>query len=377
MADKILKELNGLPIFRMSLGSKELFHSNFLEYLWSVDTDGFKRMINMLLGENALNNDNYILSREKENFDICIYHEDSNKRPVYDVIIENKVKSIPSKKQLDDYVEKVNGGTARDQHGQRPHFLLLSLIENFCDRKEIEDEEVWKIVNYEALHNVIKDCYQNIEGKDRIYIDDYCSFISNMHKLQQQIVSGNFESEELWADYDLYKQYRLHDLYIKLRGLKFIELLQRRLEDKGVTYATVHIGGFRLREWWNSNQRKDVYLNWNVFKAVGQIAAFLYNGNKEIREIVIQGNQYRHGINYYDKQRENITLDEIWEEVGKSDFITQIEHEGKKTKDHCQYKPDYVYVYNKIDSQMTIGQLLDRMAVDVVNTKTTFFAVAR
>ena len=46
MADKILKELNGLPIFRMSLGSKELFHSNFLEYLWSVDSDRFKNMIN-------------------------------------------------------------------------------------------------------------------------------------------------------------------------------------------------------------------------------------------------------------------------------------------------------------------------------------------
>ena len=33
----ILGELKMNPIFKMSLGSKELFHSNFLEYLWELD----------------------------------------------------------------------------------------------------------------------------------------------------------------------------------------------------------------------------------------------------------------------------------------------------------------------------------------------------
>jgi len=30
---EILSNLNGIPMFKMSLGSKEPFHSNFLEYL--------------------------------------------------------------------------------------------------------------------------------------------------------------------------------------------------------------------------------------------------------------------------------------------------------------------------------------------------------
>ena len=54
-----LLELNKLAIFRMSLGSKELFHSNFLEYLWSIDPS------------------HKMFVRDKENFDICLYHEES------------------------------------------------------------------------------------------------------------------------------------------------------------------------------------------------------------------------------------------------------------------------------------------------------------
>ena len=89
----------------MSLGSKELFHSNFLEYLWNVNQRAFIDMINSLpsgklnkkLDSNQSNN--YILGREVENFDICIFHND-NQGKVYDLVLENKVKSIPYKEQL-------------------------------------------------------------------------------------------------------------------------------------------------------------------------------------------------------------------------------------------------------------------------------------
>lgn len=76
-----LLELNKLAIFRMSLGSKELFHSNFLEYLWSIDPSHkmFVRIINKVLPKNKQLplEINYEFSREKENFDICLYHEES------------------------------------------------------------------------------------------------------------------------------------------------------------------------------------------------------------------------------------------------------------------------------------------------------------
>ena len=193
--------------------------------------------------------------------------------------------------------------------------MLLSLIENFFDRDEIEKEKLWKIVHYDALRTGIDNNYKGVIGKDATYISDYCSFISNMHSLQQKIVPGNFINEELWPDYELYKQYRLHDLYIKLRGLKFIELLQAKFCNAGLSYEIVPVGGFKFRQSWNPGQKKDVYLNWNVFRAVGQVAVYLYNGGEQIFEIVIQGDQYRHGINYYDPKDKNISLQDIWKKV--------------------------------------------------------------
>ena len=41
-----IKELKDNPIFRMSLGSKELFHSNFMEFLWDLNRTAFLAMVN-------------------------------------------------------------------------------------------------------------------------------------------------------------------------------------------------------------------------------------------------------------------------------------------------------------------------------------------
>ena len=205
----ILEGLNALPIFKMSLGSKELFHSNFLEYLWSLDKERFIKLINILFGREVLAEDanNYELSREKENFDICIYHNEG-KKIIYDVIIENKVKSIPNKEQLDGYVKKVEN----HKQGQKANYLLLSLITDFPDKNGIRNDKVWTIVNYQNLHDAILKCYAGLEDKNSVYIQDYIEFAELMQDLEQAIVPEKFISETLWPAYDDYKQYRLHDL---------------------------------------------------------------------------------------------------------------------------------------------------------------------
>ena len=112
---EILDHLKANPIFKMSLGSKELFHSNFLEYLWEVNNLMFVRIINTLLSytDTQLSETiHYYLRREKENFDISLYHYLDNKEDnkiVYDLILENKVKSIPYKEQLEKYENKGKG----------------------------------------------------------------------------------------------------------------------------------------------------------------------------------------------------------------------------------------------------------------------------
>ncbi len=126
----IVGNLIGSPMFNLSLSSKELFHSNFFAWLGNnPDTNGFfTNVINALVyGLNLQPGGNWTVEREDQHFDLCI--KDKNKNQ-YLLIIENKVKSIPIKKQLDDYVQKRVIGKNKDTK-----YLLLTLTEKFAYRE--------------------------------------------------------------------------------------------------------------------------------------------------------------------------------------------------------------------------------------------------
>jgi hypothetical protein len=167
-------------------------------------------------------------------------------------------------------------------------------------------------------------------------------------------------------------------------------MLKSELDKQGIKSDIVSIAGDKLRAWHddpaNLKNHQQVYLNWNVFNAVGQIAAFIYRGGNEIYEIVIQGNQYRHGINYYDAsdtqlkswiQSKNVkAITKIWNRVHKNSFMNgyyweqhlqPFNKQYREGKQYCQYKPDYVYRYRDI-SKEKIGDLLKGMVEDIQYT---------
>lgn len=108
-------------MFKLSLSSRELFHSNFLEWLSNVNREAFQRLICKLSGL-----DNYEwpavwrVKREFKNFDLCVvaydkYSDDTDEKIEDDpdfrllFVLENKVKSIPYQEQLQEYTEKATG----------------------------------------------------------------------------------------------------------------------------------------------------------------------------------------------------------------------------------------------------------------------------
>jgi len=315
MEEKLLEKLHNMPIFRLSLGSKELFHSNFLEYLWDCDRGSFIQMIRNLYGRADIltaNPEDYFLSREKENFDVCIYHtenKDENGTPIYDLILENKVKSIPYKEQLAEYVKKV---AQRKQDA--PAYLLLSLSKDFPDKGtndvinvsvEIDDKKhnrtipgPWKIINYSQLKGEIENQNKLIKQP---YVDDYCRFIEALDELGEAVLN-NIKNEYLFPEGAVYayKKERLHDLYIKIRCSWFVARLKQELEGEKIPVKIVSK--------YEDRQPGYVSLNVAMNQGNGQIAAWICEeGNFNTKgkgkliantfEIVVQGNQYRHGIN--------------------------------------------------------------------------------
>ncbi len=416
-APELLEDLFWMPIFRLSLSSKELFHSNFLEFLWMSDPSAFIQMIRNLLGdEEALPDGNdYYLDREKENFDICIYHlvddlnprrrkkaeEDPNVKPqrvVYDLIIENKVKSIPYKEQLVKYVERVE--RKRREADSRPKYLLFSLAEVFPDktsqnevafkfiikkgRKTEPGSVAWKVVDYLTLYNEIQTRWKDSEGSS--YISDYCKFIYRLHFLQKAILN-TMGSEHLFKEYEKFKEHRLHDLYIKLRCTKFMMQLRNRLM-KSIPVEILAANLIREKDKTTKQYRNKagVYLNVNVFNAVGQVGALIWDGKGDIYEVVIQGEQYRHGINPREKETgkdKRDMLDKMWNrhlnDPRANQFLNKVlnkvPHECKnkdKAGPYNEYDDAYIYRYvNYKDLVQNVEQLLDVMAQDIVATYNT------
>ena len=142
--DALLEKFKQNPMYFFSLSSKELFHSNFLEFLFQTDREKFFNIIDEILGTNFKSAPyNYVLSREKEKFDICISHKVETQRgkeaDCYDLIIENKVKSIPYYTQLADYQNKADKHNKNLENPQ-VKILLLSLVKTSPTRRKLRDK---------------------------------------------------------------------------------------------------------------------------------------------------------------------------------------------------------------------------------------------
>ena len=114
--ENLRKRLKSNPIYALSLGSRELFHSNFLGWMF----ENYPHTIATVY-DGALPKD-FIVKREESNFDLKI---DFTEKDVHHaVIIEVKVKDAPRLDQLVRYDQKLK---KLSDDGVVVHKFLLSL----------------------------------------------------------------------------------------------------------------------------------------------------------------------------------------------------------------------------------------------------------
>lgn len=251
-----IKYLKTSPMFNLSLSSKELFHSNFLYWIWKLDPTAFKCLIEKLLNvspDDLKWGNEWEVVREYNSFDLCVKYcdtesnnEETGARKIRygDVllVIENKVKSIPYKRQLYKYVNKVkelygllkDGEDIVDRCGKTTYrnktydfnvdscpskwykhvqnryhkywqyksvkYILLTLPTHFPNApKEISSEgknstiDNWEIVTYEKYIKILKELKisssVNLDEQTKVYaskiIDDYIKFVEHLLVIYQ------------------------------------------------------------------------------------------------------------------------------------------------------------------------------------------------
>jgi hypothetical protein len=182
--------LKGSVLFNISLQSKELFHSNFLEYIFRRYPDIF--FFFFFEKQTKISE----IKREAKNTDILILGDKN-------YIIENKIKDVAKIDQLDriyNKFESIDG------------YYLFSLLGNNIHTKGC----IWKEIGYSKIVTVLK----NYDFKDKyisLIVDDYCNFLEVIIKsfsIYNKCTNYNFFSSKNKL-YNQFKEIRMHDLFLK------------------------------------------------------------------------------------------------------------------------------------------------------------------
>lgn len=282
---EIAESLKSSPLYNMSMANKELFHSNFLAWLGTSHPNVFKDIFSELL-EKKWPDDlgEFTIEREYKHYDISVMGKNESKK-IPRILIENKVKSVPTKKQLDDYREDENNDNNKDCQ-----FVLLTVTKSLHDNEEVEG---WKTITYKELSNQLS----NVKLSDLSdsyhfgLLKDYCSYIE-----QLQSIIEYFDTEHLYYSPDdlsvLKNELRIHDICGKRKAQIIYQKLVQGFTDKNWTVVNdmSELKDDKLKVAWDYTDMPVV----EVRLKAGDIDEYII--------VQIQGKQYRHAVEYFDDQ---------------------------------------------------------------------------
>lgn len=215
----IIEDLSKNIMFRLSLTSKELFHSNFLAWIFET----YKNECADVFGITELKYESTKIIREdnigkngngkKCIADIVIQNGDNK------IIIENKFKCLPDLNQLKDYLicnpRKI---------------ILLSYFEPLF-YSELENINC-SYLSYEQLEEKLSELVKIIkDSDDKIIIKNYIKCLNLLNKIKNSIkLENDITLEEIW------KSITNNDIKTKLNTINFEKTMQRIYANKLTNY---------------------------------------------------------------------------------------------------------------------------------------------
>ena len=361
------------PMFQLSLGSKELFHTNFLYWLWKAEPNAFW-IIMSKFGIKTDDKGSLAVKREWEHLDLSIVHETVKKKKGKDVkivdnivaVIENKVKSIPRIKQLDNYnkeIEKVN----KDNECKK---ILLALIDPGFDH----NKEGWSCVTYEEYRGSIKECLKIIENDyDRCIIEDYNNMIDTLISFRDEWLREDFSSmkymdifedssvkDDEFFSVDDYIDLRINDLRHKIIFSKMFSSLEVNLKKHNPETEIETVTDI-------FEKNIPLTIGYGMTNATGLIEAKVIINADYLLGIQVQGYQYRHFIEFSNSSCVKEFIRKELQDMFGPNHKEEFDIRNKKI---CSYKnrggkKTFQYVYRRIRQDETVDDVVKNIVDDV------------
>ena len=324
LRNKIENTLN----YQLSLSNLELYHSNLfavvLEKAEFINHKFFSDVIDINKKYTDLK-----VYREKNSIDLTIEVIDEDGQ-THVIFIENKVKSLPDENQLIRYSEKDSNAKG----------ILLSLVEPGFDLPNS-----WFRRSYSDLIEYYNDLLEKVDETFRLFLIDYIEYMKNVEKFIEKISYGeSYFLEE--SNNKVLDGMRLRSVIEKIH----YENLEKKIADLGYkTYSGrirgAHHFGIELT----------------------------MEGTESTFDIQIQGNQYRHKVNFSLEDKEKLgDLERICDIIKAKTCLYHfnlednpiLEKSASKKKWKMYDKKDY-YDYGHIKKHVSSNELIDYIRTDV------------
>lgn len=331
--DKWIAQLSSSTTFQLSLGSKELFHSNFLYWLSIKDWSLFIKVMHKLANVDSFwweTGCKVEVRRESRNFDLSIYvqipkdqQDDTlRERWVPVLVLENKMKSLPYHEQLQRYFNKAfSEWPFKDlqavcvSNPQPITFILLSLYTenktpNFleceytrkCYKKDVQFKYEWIHKNYLDLHGYLNgnNSHTSFTQLDCLVLEDYRNFIEALHHIAQDDWKVNGNDDFVGKIYpwaingyqgDEQHELRIDDIRQKVHYSQLQRMLEEALKNAGIVAYHVSVG-----------KTNEIHYGTSFAHNIGILEiAVKYPANLDDSYIFLQlqGNSYCHALCKY------------------------------------------------------------------------------
>ena len=247
------KKIENTLNYQLSLSNLELYHSNLFAVVLEKSEFINHKLFSDVIDINRKYTDLKVY-REKNSIDLTIEVIDED-RKTHVIFIENKVKSLPDENQLIRYSEKDSNAKG----------ILLSLV-----KPGFELPDSWFRRSYVELIEYYNDLLEKVDETFRLFLIDYIDYMKNVEKFIEKMSYGeSYFLEE--SSNKVLEGMRLRSVIEKIHYAN----LQNKISDLGYkTYSGRIRGGHHFGV--------DLPIE-------GTTSSF---------DIQIQGNQYRHKVNF-------------------------------------------------------------------------------
>ncbi len=311
-----IRKLKKSPVFSMSLGSKELFHSNFWGFL--MEQEECKDFIRFFFKNINLNCELKI-EREDKNRDLVVFSDGK------EYVIENKIKSYPRLEQLEEYSEKTNIEQGVITGISVPPFKLPNK---------------WLFISYHEVSSFLRSIvFKNNYLKS--VVDDYCEVLDSINSLMNLSLDETKDRLSYWTE-NIHRLYdvRLMDVFRKIKADNFVQtceelrlLVEHEIKD--------------LPGW-------SFYISRSFNNGKSTISFVLQKGSEDNYKgqigVQIEDNQFRLFLGLNKGPVDNvfkIGLEEKWfdETFDKKSNRQIFDHPTTMSKNPCSYSGRWVYQY--------------------------------